>query len=413
MKKELTASHLKFVSEKEKDVRFGKVQFLKDEENDCYFTVYSRLFHQKESVEDINSKLQLRISEGCRFYVPPAGFSVKEENSICSAYSAISVISPYPEEDFLRELKKRIKQNLSFRAEELECLMDCCLKGLSHLQRLGIEHGKLAPEWIALTTTGYAIIDDPLHDISCAPNLNDTPLYLSPQTYQFACDGKKMEKDYRNDVFSLGLILLEAGLLKRVGESIYKIKPNKPPNVEQIKTLIKEFEYYYQKSPKLCQGVKNMLEMTSKMRLNPTDLIKILEKREILNSRSRANGSSQSPIRTSPYPPNSNRLHTPLPPRIRSPQPSRARIEPWSPLNTAFSAAPEIRRAESNFAANSSPVYRLEDPRNPYYQEYLKLKVIAESTPLSQPLNKENYQNPLLQNVRRATSTDRPNYVLY
>ena len=43
--------------------------------------------------------------------------------------------------------------------------------GFAHLQELGIWHGKFSPEWVARTTAGYAVMEDPVFGIEQMDNL--------------------------------------------------------------------------------------------------------------------------------------------------------------------------------------------------------------------------------------------------
>ena len=61
------------------------------------------------------------------------------------------------------------------------------LNGLYYLQKIGFEHGKLGPEWIAKTLSGYAIIEDPLNNNKLPQNLNEKKyVYLSPEARKAA-----------------------------------------------------------------------------------------------------------------------------------------------------------------------------------------------------------------------------------
>ena len=78
--------------------------------------------------------------------------------------SRLLVYHPFPEVDFKKELDHRILQNEPFSNRELITLLYDTLNGLYYLQKIGFEHGKFGPEWIAKTLSGYAIIEDPLNN---------------------------------------------------------------------------------------------------------------------------------------------------------------------------------------------------------------------------------------------------------
>ena len=95
------------------------------------------------------------------------------------------------------------------------------------MQLLGLCHGKLSPAFVARTVTGFAILEDPLHDLFQPLDIellrkvskhNDSKgkLYLSPEAYNCAVSQFRSGTGYnliKSDVFSFGLILLEAAVL--------------------------------------------------------------------------------------------------------------------------------------------------------------------------------------------------------
>ena len=157
------------------------------------------------------------------FYVAPLTFEFEEVNS--ETFS-LGLYMPYPEEDLRKELRGRRHSQISFTNQEITFLLYDVLNGLYHMQLLGLCHGKLTPSFIANTLQGYAVLEDPMHDLFSMINLqflrsaskeDNQPgkLYLSPEAYKCACAGMKAGSGYnliKSDVFSLGLILLEAGI---------------------------------------------------------------------------------------------------------------------------------------------------------------------------------------------------------
>ena len=102
------------------------------------------------------------------------------------------------------------------------------LRGMEAVYSMGLTHNKLSPKWIERSQRGYKIIDDPLHDNEICENIKSRKktLYMSPEAYEQARElipFKPMTPldAQKSDVFRLGLMILEAGLLKRMG-GIYK-----------------------------------------------------------------------------------------------------------------------------------------------------------------------------------------------
>lgn len=182
--------------------------------------------------------------------------------------------------------------------------------GFCHLQELGIWHGKFSPDWVARTTTGYAVMEDPLFGIDesgswkndynpCASikvhesvasfgvktagediSGNDTQskkfirrpsrlqnldlrnmkeIFFSPEAYKIFTDREVPDKMdvIKNDVYSLGLVLLKVGLLSSVNDiysreginfsklsdKIDSLRKKYPENVLVLSTIEKMLEY--------------------------------------------------------------------------------------------------------------------------------------------------------------------------
>lgn len=143
------------------------------------------------------------------------------------------------------------------------------------MQQLGFVHGNLAPEFIARTTTGYAVMEDPLLNQFRVLTLRDKiNWYLSPKSYLAALYGKPCGKDYninKSDVFSAGMILLEASLHK----SIKDVYGKKGVNPNLLRKHVVQLEKNYPDNNLLVSTLKKMLEYDEKKR---PDFIEIHEK---------------------------------------------------------------------------------------------------------------------------------------
>lgn len=182
---------------------------------------------------------------------------------------------PYPEEDLAKELKQRKAENRPFSNKEITFLLYDVINGLSHMQQLGFVHGNLSPEFIARTTTGYAMMEDPLLNQFRMLNLREKiNWYLSPKGYLSALKGKPCGKDYninKSDVFSAGLILLETALNK----SVQDIYGKHGINSKILKSHIEELNRNYPDNNLLVSTLKKMLEYNESKR---PDFIEIHQK---------------------------------------------------------------------------------------------------------------------------------------
>ncbi len=133
--------------------------------------------------------------------------------------------------------------------------------GNAHLNKIDFVHGDFSPKWIVKTTTGYAVLDNPLRNQSYPIELNgEESIFLSPEAYTAALYQKDPSEAYdisKSDVFSCGLVLLSAGILQSMDslyknskidrskllEKLMKLKENYPENVLLLGTLDRMLDF--------------------------------------------------------------------------------------------------------------------------------------------------------------------------
>lgn len=147
--------------------------------------------------------------------------------------------------------------------------------GLAHLQELGFRHGKLAPEWIVSTTTGYAVMD-PVYN--CEEEMADLSRnkdwFFSPEEFNFLKTfnlGRKNFDKFKSDVFVAGLVLLKAGLMHKIND-IYGDKKCKDMLSAILNRHVCELEYRYPRNTLLTSTVRKMLHLDPDHRPNFTDI---------------------------------------------------------------------------------------------------------------------------------------------
>lgn len=259
------------------DVRFGKVKLYKDSKNDIYYTCKGKVTKTIEAADRLIAGIQKRMESPNMYYVPPADFHCKKSDTFCSNMANLEVFTPFPEEDLEKELKERIDEGASYTNSEITGLLYDTINGMFHLQKLGFAHGKLSPAWIARTTTGFAILDDLLDDPQFPINpKRKKHIYISPERYMSSEKGELLSIDqvHRSDVFSCGLIILEVGLLKRIGE-FYRIITEYGVDKKALESALNELDSRYPDNSLLRSTVRKMLEIDSERR---PDFIELMDK---------------------------------------------------------------------------------------------------------------------------------------
>ena len=237
------------------------ITLFRDPLDDTFYTRSMRLLQSKEKSDNLALFLQRRIDHPNLYYVGPVDYSLKTHKQFCSTFYRIEVYIPYPEQDLSKELIERKQEQNPFSNREITFLLYDLISGMGHMQQLGFVHGTLAPEYIAMTTTGYAVMEDPLLNQFRILNLKDKQFYyLCPKSYQCALEGRPSGKDFsinKSDVFAAGLILLESAL----NESLQNLYKKKGFCKTALKNYMDKLQNSYPDNNLLVSTLKKMLEI--------------------------------------------------------------------------------------------------------------------------------------------------------
>lgn len=166
--------------------------------------------------------------------------------------------------DLAQEIGNRRSGDIYFSAAELEQLMDMFIRAGTTLNDLGSRHSDLRPEFVCIDdSTGKFLLMENLRDKTGAGSrlafVAEIDLYLSPilfKSYSKNIIKYKHDKS-KDDVFSAGMIILEAGLLDSV-QSCYDRDTGKF-RLENLAELMERFEQHYGGNHKLCQRLRSFL----------------------------------------------------------------------------------------------------------------------------------------------------------
>ena len=156
--------------------------------------------------------------------------------------------------------------------EELTHLMYNVVEAGSFLQESGRHHGDIRPSQIILTKKGVFKLGDRLNDPTPAPRnqfnniVSGKDLYMSPVLYSALKkhNFKVSHNGFKSDVFSLGLCILEAGLIRPL-DQIFDDSASQI-SFPALKGFIQEFGDKYNENPLLVTTLGKMLEMNEASR---------------------------------------------------------------------------------------------------------------------------------------------------
>lgn len=155
---------------------------------------------------------------------------------------------------------------------------------MAFLEENRMIHGDIRPELISVPISkedNFRLVDrlsDPSPPINVQLNnlRNKKNLYMAPIFYYSFINRKLSIKHspFKSDIFSLGMVLLEVGLLKSV-QSIYS-KENKGIDKENMISLVQEFVDKYDDNI-LQESLMIMLEFGEELRQTPSELIETIK----------------------------------------------------------------------------------------------------------------------------------------
>lgn len=258
------------------DPRYGEITLFYNPETEVYFTRKQIELPSIELAARVIELINYRVRNPGLYYVTP--LSYESDYNEKSGTTNIGLYMPFPHEDLAKEISERARKNLKFSDSEITFLMYDVMNGLYHIQKLGLYHGRVNPLFVAKTVNGYAIIDDPFYDILGNIDLEDRKkigLYLSPEAFKALVNHRKLEESVdliKADVFSLGLLLLEASILEDVNK-IYG--HDSDINYRLFDQLIHKMKLRYPENQLLTSTIIKMLEINQEKRL---DFEEMLEK---------------------------------------------------------------------------------------------------------------------------------------
>lgn len=162
--------------------------------------------------------------------------------------------------------------------------MEDCLFALAHLQENNMIHADLRPELIAVPFKrgqNFQILDrlgdpSPPNQVQLNNFKSQKSLYMSPLVFRsLCCKQRKIKHNpFKSDVFSLGMVLLEAGLLDSV-QNVYN-RESADINENALVDNVERFFQRYSTSFILQEMLLIMLEFAEDLRQEPIKLLRTL-----------------------------------------------------------------------------------------------------------------------------------------
>lgn len=148
----------------------------------------------------------------------------KVESNFCSNEYKLLLMVEYPFRNLFEEVEERRLTDEYFTENELWSVLYSCALGLAGLYAYGGRHESLCSSRVFIEKDGLVKVGDPFL-LSQHPNTDcmsvrnhEQHIYLSPEQIQFMVQPKHQYLPQKSDVFTLGMVLLEAAGLEFLDE---------------------------------------------------------------------------------------------------------------------------------------------------------------------------------------------------
>lgn len=233
-------------------------------------------------VREIERKKK-RILDKHDYVLPLHDYAVEVVSQLCATSYDLSLYYEYAPRTLYQEIVDR-KSSIPprpFSMEELTHLLYHQVMAHAFLQERGSAHGDVCPQTIVLSRDRKFKIAFRPGEVSSSERvqldkmLKKMPLYVAPQLYQNLVQRAFDRRNYnahKADVFSLGLSILQAGIMRQV-DRIYAAGR---VDADQLQKYIDEFEKAYEDNPLLCTTVSNFLRVEERERKDFVEILNAL-----------------------------------------------------------------------------------------------------------------------------------------
>ena len=240
---------------------------------------YLESFLKKPDLQKITSIKFQNLQKVPDTIIQPLNHKIKKIKTPSEILYKIKEYYNYYPLSLSQELKNKKKYYSNFNSEEITHLFYNMMDSNSYLQENGLYHGLLNPEFIFINQNKFFLqMANIFFEISEKYYYKEIKekerKYFSPEIYEkILYPDKKMEIDFwKNDVFSLALVIIECG----TGFDINKLYSNYGFDTNILKFYFEEFKNKFKQNKLVISAVKAMLELNYKKRPSFVKLKKVL-----------------------------------------------------------------------------------------------------------------------------------------
>ncbi|CAD8101105.1 unnamed protein product [Paramecium sonneborni] len=202
---------------------YGDAEILIHKVYNVQLVLITKIFHRKEEAKKLQEETILRLNLISEKILRLVCYNIKEVKELCGNFYRIQWIYEFHSHTLQDNILHRKKKELPFSEIEIINLLETILQGFQILKSVSIRHGYLQPKHIIQKTKSqnYCISDikfitkmteyqEALQNIDSIQQC-----FLSPELLKELQKGNQENSSYeKNEIFSIGLILLNCMLLE-------------------------------------------------------------------------------------------------------------------------------------------------------------------------------------------------------
>ena len=211
------------------DPRWGQVKIMENRQNhQRVLVVERRVDNEVLLTREVNhAERRLRLNNSGLLELKD--YSTRKVPELCTTYYVIRYYYEEIPTDLQKEILERKKRNMGFSDQELTYILYNCVDAGKRLQENKIAHGDISPLRIGFMPNPLCtkLIDKENYNETAFQSqtvrlMSGKPIYMCDEYYGSAVKNKIAANcpEVKNDVFMLGLCLLEAGNMESV-QNIY------------------------------------------------------------------------------------------------------------------------------------------------------------------------------------------------
>ena len=266
--------------EKIKDDRFGTINILQNRYNPLEKLMQKeikskKLYDCEKDIFQVRERMRLNHQSLLKMI----DYSIKQiPRTPKKPYYIVSGYYEYIKKNLKHDLTDRKRTKTHFTPTELLTLIEDLLEVMTFLQKNDRIHGDIRPKYISLLQTTKLMdrLGDPRppNQVQLSNLKSGKALYMSPCLFHvFMHKEKKLRHNpYKSDVFSLGMVVLECGILDCV-QGVYD-RERKEIDAERLMGLLNRFMERYKDCFFLKEVILWFVDLNGKERKDPKRLLK-------------------------------------------------------------------------------------------------------------------------------------------